>query len=104
MASARVEHMLDEIAQLSREEQAELLRDLPHVLHDEDAERKDRILGGLQLAAVQQAIELRERIRQRLASAAQSSGYINDDLDTIREERLGELMDDAANAPQDAGQ
>lgn len=104
MASARVEHMLDEIARLSREEQAELLRDLPHVLHDEEAGGKGRIQGGFQLAAVQQALELRERIRQRLASAAQSSGYINDDLDTIREERLGELMDDAANAPQDTEQ
>ena len=35
MASARVEQMLDEIARLSREEQAELLRDLPRVLQPE---------------------------------------------------------------------
>lgn len=104
MASARVEHMLDEIARLTREEPVELLRDLPHVLHDENSGRKDRILVAPQLAAVQQALEVRERIRQRLASIAQSSGYINDDLDTIREERLGELMDDAANMPRDTGQ
>lgn len=98
MASPRVEHMLDEIARLSREEQAELMRDLPRVLRDGENDRNARIV------AVQQALELRERIRRRLATVAQTPGSVNDDLDTIRDERLGELANGDAGMTSDTRQ
>lgn len=90
MASTRIEHLLDEIAQLSPEEQAELMHDLPHVL-----QRGSKVghRGGPSAEAVQQAIQTREQIRQRLAAAQQSSGSINEDLEEVRNDRLDELLD-----------
>lgn len=87
MASSRVEHMLDEIARLSGEEQAELLQDLPRVL------RSGGTPGRLSIEAVRQAVATRERIRRRLDEAAVSPGSINADLDEIRDDRLEELLD-----------
>jgi hypothetical protein len=98
MASARVEHLLDEITRLSAEEQAELLRDLPRVLQhgrDEGGQR-----GGPTMDAVKQAIETRERVRQRLATMRQSPGSVNDDLEEVRNGRLEELVDDGVGVPE----
>lgn len=92
MASARVEHMLDEIARLSREEQAELMRDLPRVLRHGHTEGSR---GRLSSEAVQRAIDTRERIRQRLDAAKQSPGSIRADLDEVRDGRLDELLGDS---------
>jgi hypothetical protein len=95
MTSARVEHMLDEIARLSGEEQAELVRDLPRVLrHRGEGHR------SLTLEAVQRAIGTRERIRQRLAAAAQPTGSIDADLDEVRDGRLEELLDGGGTREQ----
>jgi hypothetical protein len=52
MASARVERMLEEIARLSREEQAELLRDLPRVLRDGQQRRDENDRSRLPIEAV----------------------------------------------------
>lgn len=101
---ARVEHMLDEIARLSREEQAELIRDLPRVLHSEHNGRTSvGTRGGPPLEAVQHAVELRERIRRRLATASQSPSSINSDLDDVRNDRLDDLLDSSADMLQDTG-
>lgn len=94
MASARVEHVLDEIARLSGEEQAELLNGLPRVL------RSGGTGGNLSTEAVRQAIATRERIRRRLDAAAQSAGSINADLDEVRDGRLDELLGGAAMRDQ----
>ena len=84
--STRVEHILDEIAQLSPEEQQELKRLLPRVL----AERPPS--AGLNLASVEQVIATRERIRARLLAEGKPLFSISDDLEAMREERLEELM------------
>lgn len=94
MASARVERMLDEIAQLSGEEQAELLNGLPRVL------RSGGTAGHLSIEAVRQALATRERIRRRLDAAAQSPGSINADLDEVRDSRLAELLDSSTTRDQ----
>lgn len=85
MASARVEHMLDEIARLSREEQAELVERLPRVL--------DRGVRTSQLtvAAVQTAIQLRESIRARAKASRQETGNLAEELDEVRDSRLSDL-------------
>ena len=93
MATARVAHMLDEIARLSSEEQAELIRDLPQVLgHRQISGDQPDAQGHLSLEAVQQAVETRERIRHRLDAAVQSPGSISADLDDVRDSRLDELL------------
>jgi thioesterase domain-containing protein len=96
MASARVEQMLEEIAHLSREEQAELLQRLPRVLRAGGPPRQ------LSMEAVQQAITARERIRARLHVAAQSPGSISADLDEVRNGRLDDLLRDGVT--QDGAQ
>lgn len=85
MASARVEHMLDEIARLSREEQAELVEHLPRVL--------DRGVQVSQLtaAAVQTAIQLRESFRARAKASGRKVGSLEDELDEVRDSRLSDL-------------
>jgi hypothetical protein len=87
MASARVEQLLDETARLSREEQAELLRDLPRVLQPALGH-----VARLSTEAVRQALETRERVRRRLAVARRSPGSINADLDEVRDGRLEALL------------
>src|SRR5215469_10089065 len=101
MASARVEHLLDEITRLSPEEQAELMRDLPRVLqHGSNGGHRGQ-QGGLSAEAVQQAIQTREWIRRRLATAQQSPGSINEDLEESRNDRLEELLDGGLGAMKD---
>ncbi|HEV2404961.1 MAG TPA: hypothetical protein VGR88_05890 [Ktedonobacterales bacterium] len=91
MTSLRVARMLDEIGKLSADEQSELLRDLPAVL------RGHSTPGGVNPAGVQAALALREQVRVRLASEGGSAGSVEDDLDNVRDGRLGEL--DAPVAP-----
>lgn len=79
--------MLDEIAQLSGEEQVELLRGLTRVL------RSDGPAGHVSIEAVRQAVATREHIRRRLDEAALLPGSINADLDEVRDGRLDELLD-----------
>jgi hypothetical protein len=90
MTSLRVARMLDEIGKLSEDEQSELLRDLPAVLHVLPTS------GGVNPVGVEAAIALREQIRARLAAEGGSVGTIDDDLDYIRDARLKELDSDAA--------
>jgi hypothetical protein len=101
MATARVAHLLDEIAQLSSEEQAELMRVLPPVLGSGriSGDQTDA-QGHLSLEAVQRAVETRERIRRRLDAEAQSSGSISADLDEVRDSRLDELLGDDSTQDQ----
>ena len=87
MTSKRVKQMLEEIARLSDEEQAELLHGLPQRLHGA------AVPARLAMDALRQAVDVRERIRRRLESAGQSSGSIDADLDEVREGRLAELLD-----------
>jgi hypothetical protein len=87
--------MLDEIAHLSREEQAELLRDLPRVLgHISGPGTQTSGQARLSMEAVLRAVETRERIRGRLDAGKLSSGSINADLDELRDRRLEELLGD----------
>jgi hypothetical protein len=86
MSSVRVEAILDAISQLSPEEQLELAHDLPQVL------RARSYTGYLSVEAVRHAVQLRERIRQRLAAAGQPPGSIDEDLDAIRDGRLDDLL------------
>ena len=85
MSSVRVEAILDAISQLSSEEQAELARDLPHIL------RAGSQTGVLSLEAVRQVVQVRERIRQRLIAAGLSLGSVDDDLDAVRDGRLDDV-------------
>ena len=94
MASARVEHMLNEIARLSGEEQVELLHGLPRVLSSGGTP------GRISIEAVRQAIATRDRIRQRLDRAQQSPGSINADLGEVRDDRLQDLLDGAGTRDQ----
>lgn len=100
MASARVERMLEEIARLSPEEQAELLRDLPGALRNGQQRRGGDDRGRLSLEAVRSAIDTRERIRLRLAAARQSPGSISADLDEVRDGRLEQLLDGSTEQGQ----
>lgn len=85
MASARVERVLGEIAQLSREERQEFRAALPGVLEaDTD--------GGLNSAALAQARANRERIRARLRAEGRPFGSVNEDLELVREGRLRDIM------------
>jgi predicted nuclease of restriction endonuclease-like RecB superfamily len=94
MASGRIERMLGEIARLSEDEQDELVRGLPKVLHRAGSS------GGLTTAAVEKAVDARERIRRRLVEAGQTPGSISADLDSVREERLADLSDGGAVPPR----
>jgi len=88
MSSVRVEEILKAISELSRAEQIELARDLPYILESGSE------IGRLSTEVVRQAIATRESIRRRLEAAGQLPGSVNQDLDTVRDDRLGELMDD----------
>jgi hypothetical protein len=92
MSSVRVEAILDAISQLSPEEQLELAHDLPQVL------RTGSHNGYLSAEAVRHAIQVRERLRQRLAAAGQPPGSIDEDLDAIRDGRLDDLLGDSDQA------
>lgn len=85
MTSLRVARMLDEIGKLSEDEQSELLQDLPTVLHGRQES------ATLDPAGVRMALALRERVRARLAAEGKDAGSIANDLDQVREDRLGEL-------------
>lgn len=89
--NARVAHILDEIRQLSPEEQRELTAALPGVV------RRQGERHGLTVEAVRQAIETRERIREEMLAEGQEPGSTLEDLDTVREERLRDL--DATVSP-----
>ncbi len=84
--STRVDHILDEIAQLSPEEQQELQQLLPRVLAESPPS------AGLSMAALEQATATRERIRAQLLAEGKPLFSISDDLEAMREERLEELM------------
>jgi hypothetical protein len=94
MANMMVKHLLDEIARLSPEEQGELLEELPQVLHRQPQ------ADSLQLAAVQEAIATRERIRRRLLAQHQPLGSVDADLEAVRQERLADLTH--AEPPEEA--
>jgi hypothetical protein len=71
MSSVRVEAILDAISQLSPEEQLDLAHDLPQVL------RAGSQSGYLSAEVIRDAVQVRERIRQRLAAAGQPPGSID---------------------------
>jgi hypothetical protein len=96
MASVRVEQVLGQIAELSDEEQGELLTRLPRVLHAAANS------AGLSTDAVRLAIVTRERIQRRLADIGASAGSINADLDEVREGRLDDIA--VEGMPQDLPQ
>jgi hypothetical protein len=79
IASANVERVLREIAQLSDDEQGEILNGLPTVLH------RATEFSQLALGAVRQAVATRERIRRRLAEASVSADSITTNVDGVRE-------------------
>lgn len=83
MTSARVEHVLEEIAGLTPAEKQELVRALPRVVGVGDV--SDR------RAALRQAIATRERIMARLEAEGRRPGSIVDDLDEVRDGRLAAL-------------
>ena len=84
--SARVDHILEEIAQLSPEEQHELQQLLPRVFAGAPPS------ASLRLAALEQAIATRERIRAQLLAEGKPLFSINDEIEAMREERLAELL------------
>lgn len=94
MASVRVEHVLGQIAELSDEEQGELLTGLPRVLH------VAANAAPLSVEAVRQAVETRERIRRRLDQAGESAGFISADLEEVREGRLADLSGEGISQDQ----
>ena len=83
--SPRVEQILGEIAQLSADEQRELQRLLPRVLPPTPPSADAR------MAAFEQAVATRERIRARLLAEGKPLFSIDDDLEAMREERRAEL-------------
>lgn len=92
MASVRVDRVLEEIEQLSPEEQHELIRALPRVMRADIATLE-------RLAALQQAIAVRERIRARIVADGVELGSVAEDLEEVRSTR----MDDLSTPPNNEG-
>lgn len=92
MASARVDRVLEEIEQLSPEEQRELIQALPRVMQADIATHE-------RLAALRQAIAVRERIRARMAADGVELGSVAEDLEEVRSGR----MDDLSAPPNNEG-